>query len=200
VFPDCLLITVYQCTLPRLLPHPCQSLGVVMGKHAQLLLSHTQPIASAHCHVSRCPSLAAAAHISSSHRQPCSRAHCNTARCPTSAAYAAFAFHAQPISRAHCSRIPRALQPGARPQQRGNKVILPVPGCGGGGQCGTSHEHPFAFAQASRSADVQNARSRTLALFGKRWRPEASTADSHGRPPARAGCAPWGPAARAPPS
>jgi len=43
---------------------------------------------------------------------------------------------------------------------------------------------PFAFAQASRSADGHNlpSTSRTLGHFGKRGRPEASTAASHGRP------------------
>jgi hypothetical protein len=51
--------------------------------------------------------------------------------------------------------------------------------------CAPSHHgHPFAFAHASRSADVPKplSRSRTLGRFGKRVSPEASTAASRGFP------------------
>jgi len=91
-----------------LLVEPCTALSkeAIQGstsKMEHVLEPHNgHPLSWAHSNVSKCPLLAALAHVSSSHSQPLSWAHFNVSKCPPSAASAhVSAFHGKLLSRAH---------------------------------------------------------------------------------------------------
>ena len=64
--------------------------------------SQGQPLARAHCRISRCPIRAAPSHVRSSQGQPLACAHCRTSRCPPCAAPSHVASsQGHPLVRAH---------------------------------------------------------------------------------------------------
>ena len=84
---------------------PLQHLQVAAKRgFGQVLSSHGQPFARAHCSTSRWPPLAAQAQVHSSHGAPFARAHCSTSRWPPPRHRRKSTRPTErPFARAHCS-------------------------------------------------------------------------------------------------